>query len=169
MVISFTNCQNKSTEVPNLNEEKFKVYEKNEELIDNILSFIEAEPFPSVISLDYKEKYDTVYFKISPIINLFAIEHYSPVYSFELDQSIIVIYSEIKGLKRYSGENLDSLMKKCFPFDYKFYKEKGFCPPPTGYECDVWILKFKNGKLVEREKHPYPETENNRWTKEKFN
>ena len=86
----------------------------------------------------------------------------------------IAAQKEESAFKEISHEisKLSSQMKKgrvaLFPFEALGFSDVNY----GSYAADkISAALSKEGKLtlVEREKRPYPETEDNRWTKEKFN
>ena len=150
LLVSYSCVDDNKIEIKKINKETFSNYETDIKLIETIASYAKETGRTNIINLDYSEKEDSVLFKISYSLNLFSLDYNPPVYYFETGENIVLIRSEVKGLKSYSGKTLELLMAKCFPSDYKVYKKSGEFPVPITFRCPEWNITCKNSKLIDK-------------------
>lgn len=144
---------------------------ENKELENQISEFHKtAEP----VSLT--DKFVIVYYYVEDGLECYSLTHMLGAYS--LHRSAIHLLVEVDGILvgvifegangfQLSEQSLVEIMKNVFPRDYEYYKrqlelnkkdpfaaaystKESLFPPPVTGDSEYWVLKFKDGKMIEK-------------------
>ena len=145
------------------NEKYFSAFINNDSFINNIRDYKKKlkNEF-TIITLDYSIRSDTNIFELSYNIDMAPILFYPPVHYFYLENTLIIINTELDSFKSISDKQLNKILKAEFPNEYEKYLRNKEIPVMTTFENEVWVIKFKNDKLVSKSVYPIAKTNINK-------
>jgi hypothetical protein len=128
----------------------------NQELIAQIRLYQKTVKVPSV-----KNKFVVVYCKkIDKTINEYSLIYCidvnrllldPPQVFFTIDNQLVGFIFEGVDCFALTKSSLISIMQSYLPEDYEYYLKFNDFPPPITARDEIWKLRFKNGKLIEKQ------------------
>ncbi len=128
---------------------------KNENLVREISLYIDSVNTPNltnkIVHVSVSQFKDITVYKLNYAISAFGLINTPSTFYVKTNEGLIAFsYAGVKEIGL--SESLAwEYLKEIFPEEYKYYQDNNdYPPPPTSREI-VWILTFKEGKLIEKQ------------------
>jgi hypothetical protein len=151
LIISFTSCfiNSKNMKIDEITfvEVKSDFFKENVHLYYK--DILKSADFEYALMVEMSILESSIKTEIYYQMNLFGFVEHFPAYYTIVDDMIIFFKNEPVEYIIISKKSKNSLLENIYPYQYDYYINKGFYPPPTTYTGEKWT--FINGVLKNKE------------------